>query len=167
MKLAFILLPLLLAGCTSVPVLYEGGGIDEDALKATKAVLVKPIVYEIELPIDSEVGMGEFKQATPDFEKEFLRRLQDSDPRPFSRDKGETILDVTVQLVDFGESSVFKTRPGRINGHLTLSRDGSVIYSANFQGAGSTGFSTWRSRIEAAHRELARSLAERIGNSYP
>ena len=61
---------------------------------------------------------------------------------------------------------MFKTRPGRISGHLTLSRDGRVIYSANFQGAVKTGYSTWRSRIEAAHRDVAQALAERIGNSY-
>jgi hypothetical protein len=168
MKLLFPLLPLLLlVGCTSAPVLYEGGGIDEAALKDIKSVQVKPIVYDVQLPVDSEVGMGEFKQATPEFEKEFLTRLQESEPRPFSVDNGETVLEVTVQLVDFGESSAFKSRPGRITGALTLSRNGQVLYSANFQGQVATGISTWRSRVAAAHRDVARALAERIGNTYP
>lgn len=166
--LLVLLMPLLLlVGCASAPVLYEGSSIDEGALKGTKSVLVKPIVYDVQLPEDSEVGMGEFRQATPDFEKEFLARLQQSEPRPFSKDKGETVLEVTVQLVDFGESAVFKTRPARITGSLTLMRDGQLIYSANFQGQVKTGYSTWRSRLEAAHRDVARALAERIGNSYP
>lgn len=111
--------------------------------------------------------MGEFRQAQPEFNKEFLDRLAQSEGKPFNADKGETVLDMTVNGVDFGEVGAIKVRPGRILGSLTLTKDGRVIYSANFQGQVSTGFSTWRTRLQAAHREVARALAERIGNSYP
>lgn len=167
MKTALLLLPLIFVGCTSAPILYEGGGVDEAALTGIESVQVKPIVYDVEIPVDSEVGMGEFRQAQPEFNKEFLDRLAQSEGKPFNADKGETVLDMTVNGVDFGEVGAIKVRPGRILGSLTLTKDGRVIYSANFQGQVSTGFSTWRTRLQAAHREVARALAERIGNSYP
>lgn len=170
MKYLLLLLPLLcLAGCAGHQTLSESESeADEAAMKAVKSVRIEPINYdEVVLGPDSPVDLADFRQACPDFEREFVNRLTESEGRPINAGRGEARLQTTVRRVVFGHASMFSASPGAIYGEVTLTQGDRQIWRALFHGEVKTGYSTWKGRIEAAHRDVGKAVALRLGNSYP